>query len=438
MSTDDSTGTEVKKVEVEQPVVWTPEDASRFLTSAINEAQRPLADALKNRPITTKGLYLLVGSLLAAGLIIVLLLSGQVEKAEQRAAMSQDKHEQAFAEKYEIQAQHSTLQDRLNMVNDQHEELRGHVETLRKKEEVHKKTQTDLFRFRRHNEALRSQISGLEMEKAALSRQLDALKVMMDDEPEDDMDGYYDDEGHDGEDEELVHPFDEGSAGDDLVVPEQAQPSLTTAPDNSETAIAAPVVEPVTAPAPIVTPIVVTPVETAVETPAPAVKEEVEQPVSESSSITTEAAQEKTPRPKSVLRLQEVRPAQDAPSSDTEAYSEQLEAVKNILSLVDEEVSGVAPANNEEPPGAQATETVAESMTDAGTDHFAQTSAAYGASLSQPQEKTGELLVVEEIAQTGEAVGTAKGEGEKMTPAEFVEKIDQVFGKIKETITVEP
>lgn len=419
MSSDDTNEAEIKKIDDIKPVVWTPEDASRFLTSAINEAQRPLADALKNRPITTKGLYLLVGSLLVAGLVIVLILSGQVERAEKRAAIASDKHEQTFAEKHEIQAQHSTLQDRLSLVNDQHEELRGQVEALRKKEEIHKKTQTDLSRFRRHNDALRSQISGLEMEKAALARQLDALKIMMEDPDEAGPDDNFED------DVDSEHPFEGGYAIEDQNGPEQAAP-IMAAPDES-----------VSAP--------------------PAVQESTvaEETVSETSSINTGDTVEKSDV--SAPEAVETEPAAvsaaplQTPSSDTESYSEQAEAVRSILLLADESTEETAslPDKYHTSSGsgeADGSESVAESMTDASgaVDPFAATAEAYAESLAHQQQPdvaveatesvAGEGLLVEEVAETSES-SAVEGEKARMTPAEFVEKIGEVVEQIREKVT---
>lgn len=165
-----------------KPVVWTPEDASRFLTSAIHEAQKPLADALKQRPVTSRGLAVIVGILVVAALVIALLLSSQVEKWEKRADAMQTAREDMVSEKATLEAQASALQDKLGVAADQANTLQSRIDFFQAAEETHKRTQQDLSRFRRQNELLRRQISGLEMENTALSRQLSAVRALAEEE----------------------------------------------------------------------------------------------------------------------------------------------------------------------------------------------------------------------------------------------------------------
>ncbi|MCC8166204.1 MAG: hypothetical protein LIQ31_08655 [Planctomycetes bacterium] len=176
MSTDNKP--HVPKIDESKPVVWTPEDASRFLTSAIHEAQRPLAEALKQRPITARALTVMVAIIIVAALIIALILSNQLEKAEKRAELNQAARDTLLAERHEINAKATTLEDRLNNAIAEQRELASTIDSLKVNEEVFKKTQADLARFRRQAELLRSQISGLEMEKAAIARQLEAIKAL--------------------------------------------------------------------------------------------------------------------------------------------------------------------------------------------------------------------------------------------------------------------
>ncbi len=181
MSADDKP--QVPKIDVSKPVVWTPEDASRFLTSAIHEAQRPLAEALKQRPITARALTVMVAIIVLAALIIALILSNQLEKAEKRAELNQAARDTLLAERHEISAKATTLEDRLNNAISEQRTLATTIDSLKGNEEILRKTQSDLARFRRQAELLRSQISGLEMEKAAIARQLEAIKALaMEDE----------------------------------------------------------------------------------------------------------------------------------------------------------------------------------------------------------------------------------------------------------------
>ncbi len=170
MSTDDKTS--VSKHEEAKPVVWTAEDASRFLTSAIHEAQKPLAEALKQRPITSRALTLLIAIIVAAALAIALILSSQLEKTEKRADSALQARDEMLAEKVTLQAQSQAMEDRLNSIQSSHDELYGRVADLKMNEERHRRTISELARFKQSNDILRDHISGLEQEKAALSTKL--------------------------------------------------------------------------------------------------------------------------------------------------------------------------------------------------------------------------------------------------------------------------
>ncbi|MCD8138843.1 MAG: hypothetical protein LUE17_03530 [Planctomycetaceae bacterium] len=162
----------MSKIDETKPVVWTAEDASRFMTSAIREAQKPLADALKQRPMTSRALTLVISIIIAAALIIGLILSNQLEKTEKRAEGAQLAREEILGEKMVLQAQTQALEDRLNAIQNRHDELYSQVADLKANEERHRRTISELARFRQNNEILREHISGLESEKAALSNKL--------------------------------------------------------------------------------------------------------------------------------------------------------------------------------------------------------------------------------------------------------------------------
>lgn len=154
-----------------KPVVWTPEDASRFLTAAIHEAQRPLAEALKDRPITSRAMTIIVAVLVLGAAVIALILSSQIEKADKAADEARKAREVILTDKAELQARTGILEDRLGRAN-------SAMAGMRDSENDLKRARVDLQRSRRQNELLRSQISGLEMEKMALARQLEAVKAM--------------------------------------------------------------------------------------------------------------------------------------------------------------------------------------------------------------------------------------------------------------------
>lgn len=169
---------------------WTPEDASRFLSAAIHEAQRPLADALRQRPVSTPVLALIIALLVVAGAAIGWILSRQLEKSESAADKARHEREAAVAKSYELQSRSDTLSMRLKSAEERHEQavreyageaerLRTESAGLRESESDLQRTRTELARHRRQNELLRNQISGLEMEKQALARQLEAVKALM-------------------------------------------------------------------------------------------------------------------------------------------------------------------------------------------------------------------------------------------------------------------
>lgn len=170
MSTDDKTS--VQKIDETTPVVWTAEDASRFLTSAIHEAQKPLADALKQRPITSRALTLLVTVLIIAALSIGLILSSQLEKTEKRAERAQQAREEMLTERAALQAQTQSLENRLDGIQSRNTELYSEMAELKTNEERYKRAVSELARFKQHNDLLRDYINGLEQEKAALSEKL--------------------------------------------------------------------------------------------------------------------------------------------------------------------------------------------------------------------------------------------------------------------------
>ncbi len=190
---DDSLSNDDTRVQREEPdnkvTVWTPEDASRFLASAINEAQRPLADALK-RPSVSPGIVALIVILLvAAACAIGWVLLRQLEKSERAADTARTARDAAVNQWHELQAKSEGLTAKLSAEMEQQERLRReylseteHLKTIaaghRDNEEELKRIRGEMQRHRRQNELLRNQISGLEMEKQALARQLEAVKAL--------------------------------------------------------------------------------------------------------------------------------------------------------------------------------------------------------------------------------------------------------------------
>lgn len=187
--------------ETRQVSVWTPEDAARFLSSAIQESQRPLTEALRQRSVSP-GMFALVILLLvasAAGSGWILL--DRLDKSEMTAETARRERDIAINQRNETQIKTESLAARLSASQESAERalrekeaenarLRTETAGLKGNEDELKRLRADIQRHRRHNELLRNQISGLEMEKQALARQLNAVKALAlsDDGPGDMLD----------------------------------------------------------------------------------------------------------------------------------------------------------------------------------------------------------------------------------------------------------
>lgn len=206
-----------------KPVVWTPEDASRFLTAAIHEAQLPLAEALKQRPVTAKGLAFIIAGLALAAAVIGLILSSQLEKQEKLTAEARQSRDAILVDKAELQAKASITEERLRSANSTISGLRDNAGELRQ-------ARAELQRSRRQNELLRNQISGLEMEKTALARQLEAVKALAFDDAGD-GEGLDDRDGAPPEEEtKTATPTAEGGSREDAATALSPGPGFRPSP----------------------------------------------------------------------------------------------------------------------------------------------------------------------------------------------------------------
>jgi hypothetical protein len=169
--------------------VWTPEDAARFLSSAIQEAQRPLTDALRQRSVSPGIFALVVALLVAAAAICGWILFDRLEKSDQAAETARAVRDQAVVQRHEIQARHDSLASRLKATQEmaesgrrerdaEIERLRTETAGLKGNEEDLRRLRTETRNIRRQYELLKSQMDGLEMEKEALARQLAAVKAL--------------------------------------------------------------------------------------------------------------------------------------------------------------------------------------------------------------------------------------------------------------------
>ncbi len=200
---EDNTPIRHEEEEERQVSVWTPEDAARFLSSAIQESQRPLTDVLNKRSISPGIFALVILLLVAAAAACGWVLLDRLEKADKAAETARAGREAAIAQRHEIQSKHETATARLAATQEQMDKLKRELETenerlraeamgLKGNEEELKRLRADISRYRRQSELLRTQISGLEMEKQALARQLSAVKALAIPEDEDSATHYGD------------------------------------------------------------------------------------------------------------------------------------------------------------------------------------------------------------------------------------------------------
>lgn len=411
-----------------KPVVWTPEDASRFLATAIREAEGPLREELKKRPITATWLGVIIGVFVLGTASIALILSSQVEKMESRAENAGRQREELLTEKAQLQAKSSTLEERLSMASEEITTLKGSSEALQS-------ARSDLAKFRRQNELLRSQISGLEMEKVALARQLEAVKALAIDDAFPDESGEAvgtDPFGSKGEGagpetggEEAVLVIEEISVAPEVVsevlTPEEmdgiAPPSIGSTAGATETitepaadlrptdAAAIRPVEPVAEPVvePVVEPVAEPVVETIVEPVAEPVVETIPEPAAEAEteavdvveSVAAESAGEPAAQPV-------VEPFQAA----SEAYGEQLAQEEAVEAIEIETVETV------ETETAAEVEPVAEAAPETAVESSEETPAA----------ETAEETTVEETPATET---TGDGTAAESSPEENAEEITE-------------
>lgn len=196
---NDSTPMRHEEEEPRQVSVWSPEDAARFLSSAIKEAQRPLTDALQQRSVSPGIFALVIALLVAAAAISGWVLIDRLDKSDQAADAARTDRDVAIDKRHEALARHDAVAARLMSTQEQAERTKRELETENERlrteaagykasDDELKRLRTDLNRYRRQNELLRTQISGLEMEKQALARQLSAVKALADPDNAEDLD----------------------------------------------------------------------------------------------------------------------------------------------------------------------------------------------------------------------------------------------------------
>ncbi len=197
------------------PVVWTPEDAAHFLSTAIKEAQQPFAQALLRQgvPRATFALtvFLLVLLLGCGGVGVYYFLrenSAQHTRQMQQVASGPREHLRSLQDearynreqaevfrKAFLAAQKETLEQRLQVA--QSDRIRQESEDLRKKFLVQSKENAGLQRelrkavdkdtgrlqelagLRNQMRLVQTQMEGLQEEKDALAKQLDASRRML-------------------------------------------------------------------------------------------------------------------------------------------------------------------------------------------------------------------------------------------------------------------
>jgi hypothetical protein len=465
MSPDDKTC--ASRSEGTKPVVWTAEDASRFLTSAIHEAQKPLAEALKQRPITSKALTMLIAVIIVAALAIALILSSQLEKTEKRADLALRARDEIMSEKVTLQAQSQAMEDRLNSLQSRHDELYGKVSDLKMNEERHRRAISELARFKQSNDILRDHISGLEQEKAALSTKLlKALSIEPGSEVELDKlveeaggeDGAAPDapEARDAPDEpdkqpESIPPVDqsdEPNIGGAMAPPSVSEPEPVTepepAPEPEPTPEPEPVADAIAEPEPVVEPAEPTPEAIPEETETPEAAEEpaaeaVPEPAADTFQNTSEqygeqlarddAAQAEEPAVESGPDTAANEAGTGVPNANQSAIDAAVKAMDKDLDAIREQHEALTEERpNALDESAEAASAYPEAYEPEEPGSFARHVEAVIADIEKPEEQAGESAIQEEVevvadeTASGDAVAAPEAAPETVAPEAAVEE----------------
>ncbi len=109
MDNEDNTPIRHDGEENRQVNVWSPEDAARFLSSAIQQTQRPLTDALNKRSVSPGIFALVIVLLVAAAAACGWVLLDRLEKTEKAADNARNLREQALVQQHEIKSKHDVV-----------------------------------------------------------------------------------------------------------------------------------------------------------------------------------------------------------------------------------------------------------------------------------------------------------------------------------------
>lgn len=176
-----------------RPVVWTPEDASNFLTAAIKESQKPLAEALARPsvPLSAFLVALLVVALLCGAAVAFFLKERawyrqRIDNLQTKTQSLQDKaaDETARASRLEGAAdQIDRLHAREESLAQQASEYRARIDELKKQADAMRRASTgrleEVARARNQIRLMQEQIDGIEQEKSALSRQVTSARKLI-------------------------------------------------------------------------------------------------------------------------------------------------------------------------------------------------------------------------------------------------------------------
>lgn len=179
--------------ESKRPVVWTPEDASNFLTNAIKESQKPLAEALA-KPTIPMSAYLLTIGLMAllcgGGLYFLGKERGwyrqQLDTLQQRATRLEDRvvaAESQAARYSETSGEVGRLREREEQLQMELGEYRTRLEQLKDEAARSRRAsvgqQEAAARARNQIRLMQQQFEGLDEEKKALAKQLMIAREMI-------------------------------------------------------------------------------------------------------------------------------------------------------------------------------------------------------------------------------------------------------------------
>jgi hypothetical protein len=158
------TSVERRGTEERRPAAWTPEDAATFLARAIQEGQRPLREALRRQGVPRWVFVIVVGILVAVGVVGYIHMRSQlVELRQERAAVAEELDEvetlrrNVETDRADARESAATAAARIGALEEDRARLRESVNDLRSRLERERSSEMALLkRLREENARLQA------------------------------------------------------------------------------------------------------------------------------------------------------------------------------------------------------------------------------------------------------------------------------------------